>query len=423
MPSLDFNINTDINFTQDMDFTSMTREQLIERIVFLEEKLKRVNEPQPKKLKVYKTGRPFDFNRFKQRHIALKILYLGWDFSGFVVQDNSTGNSVGNSVEDHLFKALVTTRLIESRQKSNYNRSGRTDIGVSAFSQVISISVRSKSLVGQEMCDPEDELNYPFLLNRALPPGIQCICWSPAKKDSFSARFDCISRTYRYYFPRSSLNIDLMRSSAKYFEGEHNFKNLCKEDHTKNIQKTTVKKVLKTNIFPVDQVMEPSPQDMMVFEITSHGFLWHQIRCIMSILFLVGEGKESPEITRRLVDTNEFKEKPQYQLASGLALNLFNCDFSSDDIGKWIGDETALVEVLENLQRQWTEFNVKTKMIENIMQRIREEFCVDVVKFHDCLSFEKSKFKHKLLSDRPVCRKKVKKESSDNNLNDELNKN
>ena len=37
---------------------------------------------------------------------------------------------------------MCRTRLIESRQISNYHRCGRTDRGVSAFSQVISLDLR-----------------------------------------------------------------------------------------------------------------------------------------------------------------------------------------------------------------------------------------------------------------------------------------
>ena len=49
----------------------------------------------------------------------------------------------GKTVESELFKALTLTKLIESRETSNYHRCGRTDKGVSAFSQVVSIDLRS----------------------------------------------------------------------------------------------------------------------------------------------------------------------------------------------------------------------------------------------------------------------------------------
>lgn len=75
--------------------------------------------------------RPFDFSSHPRRHVALKLAYLGWAYQGFAVQDNTD-----NTVEARLFEALLKTRLIEDRQSSNYHRCGRTDKGVSAFSQV-----------------------------------------------------------------------------------------------------------------------------------------------------------------------------------------------------------------------------------------------------------------------------------------------
>lgn len=86
-----------------------------------------------KKGKKASKDRPFDFSAHPRRHVALRLAYLGWAYQGFAVQENTE-----NTVEARLFEALLKTRLIESRQTSNYHRCGRTDKGVSAFSQVSS---------------------------------------------------------------------------------------------------------------------------------------------------------------------------------------------------------------------------------------------------------------------------------------------
>lgn len=75
--------------------------------------------------------RPFDFSAHPRRHVALRLAYLGWEYQGFAVQENTD-----NTVEARLFEALLKTKLIQDRQSSNYHRCGRTDKGVSAFSQV-----------------------------------------------------------------------------------------------------------------------------------------------------------------------------------------------------------------------------------------------------------------------------------------------
>lgn len=81
--------------------------------------------------------RPFDFSAHPRRHVALRLAYLGWAYQGFAVQENTD-----NTVEARLFEALLKTRLIQDRQSSNYHRCGRTDKGVSAFSQVSSFRLK-----------------------------------------------------------------------------------------------------------------------------------------------------------------------------------------------------------------------------------------------------------------------------------------
>lgn len=87
--------------------------------------------------------KPFDFTRYHKRHIALKMAYLGWDFHGFASQESSE-----NTIESHFFTALSKACLIESRADCNYSRCGRTDKGVSAFSQVLSLDIRSNLTQG-----------------------------------------------------------------------------------------------------------------------------------------------------------------------------------------------------------------------------------------------------------------------------------
>lgn len=45
--------------------------------------------------------------------------------------------------------------------------------------------------------------------------------------------------------------------------------------------------------------------DMCVFTLEGQGFLWHQVRCVMGLLFLVGNGTESPQIIHQLLDIDK----------------------------------------------------------------------------------------------------------------------
>lgn len=164
----------------------------------------------------------FDFRSHK-RHIFLKFYYLGWDYQGFATQEDTT-----STIEYHLFNALTKSCTIESRETSNYHRCGRTDKGVSAFSQVISVDVRSRLSLDNQG-NLSDEIRYCKILNRLLPKNIRCISWSPAAQE-LSARFDCNLRCYKYFFPRGNLNVEAMDKAAKFLIGSHDFRNLCKMD-------------------------------------------------------------------------------------------------------------------------------------------------------------------------------------------------
>ena len=54
------------------------------------------------------------FCRYNTRHVALKIVYLGWDYQGFAAQEDTN-----KTIEHALFQALHRTKLIESRYTLN----------------------------------------------------------------------------------------------------------------------------------------------------------------------------------------------------------------------------------------------------------------------------------------------------------------
>lgn len=110
------------------------REERTETSASLQTESLKHQEAEENRSKQKKRGaeRPFDFSVRPRRHVALRLAYLGWQYQGFAVQENTD-----NTVEARLFEALLKTKLIQDRQTSNYHRCGRTDKGVSAFSQVL----------------------------------------------------------------------------------------------------------------------------------------------------------------------------------------------------------------------------------------------------------------------------------------------
>lgn len=143
-----------------------------------------------------KQKREMDYTRFQTRYVALEVMYLGWGYQGFARQDHNP-----NTVEGHMFQALERTCLVPPESKwedISYSRCGRTDIGVSAVGQVVTLRIRSRALQGDALPDEGAELDYPCLLNKVLPRDIQITGWREVPAE-FHARFTANSREYKYF--------------------------------------------------------------------------------------------------------------------------------------------------------------------------------------------------------------------------------
>ena len=90
-----------------------------------------------------RAARGFDVREYPSAYVALRVMYAGWDYRGFAQQ----GSDGVRTVEGALFSALRRTRLIApdaAPEDVAYTRCGRTDAGVSALGQIVSLRLRSK---------------------------------------------------------------------------------------------------------------------------------------------------------------------------------------------------------------------------------------------------------------------------------------
>ena len=218
-----------------------------------------------------------------------------------------------------------------------------------------------------------DEIQYCSLLNRLLPPDIRILAWCPSPPIDFSARFSCKERRYRYFFTQPAfpptphhlearlpsmksgkikdgwLDIEAMRQAASLFVGLHDFRNFCKVDPGKQISN------FERRIFHADiEGVEDSTASLAfvngpdflpsslggglngnpkVYSFTLHGsaFLWHQVRHMVAILFLVGQGLENPSIVSELLDVKQNPRRPTYEMATDIPLVLWDCIFPQED--------------------------------------------------------------------------------------------
>jgi tRNA pseudouridine38/39 synthase len=375
------------------DYTTWSNTELIERVTALETQLRTQNNlhasSSPPASAQYKKPRkapkPFDASRYHTRLIALKFAYLGGNYNGFEHHTNNT--TPLPTIEEELWRALRKVRLIFPDFKPGrsedevewegceYSKCGRTDRGVSAFGQVIGVRVRSnrpkanvpqpvqnevedevaadnakqsspQSDAEQKPFDPiADELPYIQLINRVLPPDIRILAWCPSPPADFSARFNCKERRYRYFFtnpaymplPGSSagarrgaedgwLDIPAMEEAAKKYEGLHDFRNFCKIDASKQIT-SFERRIFHAGIHKVEGT--GSGPELYWFEVRGSAFLWHQVRHLVAVVFLVGQGYEDSSVVDRLLDVEKTPGKPAYDMASDVPLVLWDCIFPS----------------------------------------------------------------------------------------------
>ena len=224
--------------------------------------------------------------------------------------------------------------------------------------------------------DIREELPYIKILNRVLPEDIRALAWCPSPP-GFSARFSCRERRYRYFFtqpafkpprqiqpndrcaaenggkaPQGYLNIEAMQTAAKKFEGLHDFRNFCKIDPSKQIENFQ-RRIFRSEIVAVSPLSPSNITSSSVlpplgitantntrnlahhaktYAFILHGsaFLWHQVRHMVAILFLIGQGLESPILIDDLLNISKTPSKPRYDMADDAPLVLWDCIFPKD---------------------------------------------------------------------------------------------
>jgi tRNA pseudouridine(38-40) synthase len=170
------------------------------------------------------------------------------------------------------------------------------------------------------------EMDYCAMLNRCLPDDIRVLGWTPVTP-AFSARFSATHRTYRYFFLRKQLDVQAMSTAAQLLVGCHDFRNICKLD----IANVTnfVREIFYARIECFQHNEQVPEQSVWMLEIRGIAFLWHMVRCIMALLFLVGEGKEAPVVVKELLDIDAHPAKPAYAMAEDRPLVLHGCGFEN----------------------------------------------------------------------------------------------
>lgn len=92
-----------------------------------------------------------------------------------------------------------------------------------------------------------------------------------------------------------------MRIAAQSLIGAHDFRNFCKMDVGNGVVQFH-RRVLDVQIEPIIAGEKENGYSMYRLKLTGQAFLWHQVRCIVAVLFLVGKEREQPSIVSELLN-------------------------------------------------------------------------------------------------------------------------
>lgn len=219
--------------------------------------------------------------------LVIKLGYRGEDFCGFAEQPAQ------RTVAGELRRALETTL----RRPCELTCAGRTDAGVHAIAQYVSVPVTES-----ELMLPGARLMRSLV---ALTPDDLSIGTLFRAQPSFSSRFDALSRSYRYricagdvrpvlawdhaWWYKGQLNVGAMNEASKLLLGEHDFKSFCKA--TSAVDKPTCRYVGALDV----RALKEAGENLVAIDITGNAFLHNMVRTIAGSLVEVGRGHRRPE--------------------------------------------------------------------------------------------------------------------------------
>ena len=210
--------------------------------------------------------------------VALQIEYHGGPFCGWQSQPS------GCSVQDVLERALAGIAAAPVSTRC----AGRTDAGVHALMQVVHFDAPTV----------RPESAWVRGANALLPDTIAVVA-AAVVPDDFHARFDAVSRTYRYVllndpvrpamlagtagWHHERLSLEPMREALLALEGEHDFSAFRAAECQ---ARSPVRRMYRAAV--------GQQGSLFTFEFRADGFLHHMIRNIVGSVVRVGRGRETP---------------------------------------------------------------------------------------------------------------------------------
>ena len=236
--------------------------------------------------------------------LFVQLSYDGSPFCGWQFQPNVP------SVQQEVERALS----IAFGEPVTVVGAGRTDTGVNARHYIAHFDVTAWPL--------EESARILRKINAILPPAIVAEAFYRVA-DEAHARFDAVSRTYRYFihtvkdpFARHSCrlwftpDVAAMNRAAEPMLGRHDFSSFEK---TGGANKTSLCTVTEARWEALDS-------EHFVFTITADRFLRNMVRATVGTLLEVGRGRRAPEWVGEVLAAHNRSEAGQSVIGEALFL-------------------------------------------------------------------------------------------------------
>lgn len=241
----------------------------------------------------------------------IKLDYNGSVFHGWQIQPNAT--TVQEWINNALSKIL--------RESINVVGCGRTDTGVHAKNFIAHFDSEKNNLNTLE--------NLVYKLNRFLPKEIVIHNIIPVHSDAH-ARFDAISRTYKYYITKSKdpflhmyhhklngqINVELMNQAAEKLFAYTDFTSFSKVDTD-----------VKTNNCKIMNAEWEAKGEKLIFTIKADRFLRNMVRAIVGTLLDVGKEKISLDEFCSIIEAKDRGKAGSSAPGNALFLEEVNYDY------------------------------------------------------------------------------------------------
>ena len=238
--------------------------------------------------------------------MARYFIYLSYDgsnYHGWQIQPNAA------TVQETLEKAIA----LLMRYPVAVTGAGRTDTGVNATTMVVHADFPEEIDCDQTV----------YRLNKILPPDI-AIHTIKAVTESAHARFDALSRRYRYHI--STAKNPFNRRYSYRVTGNLDFEKMNRAaatlpEYTDFTSFSKLHTDTKTNNCKVTSAkwIQVSANEWY-FEIEADRFLRNMVRAIVGTLLMVGRGKITVEGFREIITKKQRSEAGDSALAQALFL-------------------------------------------------------------------------------------------------------